>query len=403
LKKILLLIPLIGLTYSGYGQYSWIQKASLPAPERYAATSCVSDDRVFIGLGSNGSTIFKDWWEYDPINDSWTQKADFIPGGRYVAASMSINGTIYLGLGVDFLLTIRHDWWSYDPIMNSWMQKNNFPSVERYGVSTFVIDGMGYICFGNEGGGFGPYTNELWQYDPSTDSWQIKTPAPTVARYGTLGLAINGKGYAGLGGIKQEDGSYLFHKDFYEYDPQSDSWSKKANYPRRESYPVSFVLDGHAYVGLGNANPIIDPNIYVYDPAIDQWNPSSHFPGGGRFVAIGFSVNGNGYVGLGASSLLADFQNDLWEFTPPEKISASSDSSNIGFLPGINQLIPHFTGDAPHLLVVYNLTGVALQSELVNSDDPINLNQQLADGVCFATLFNSDGSIACTRKIVLQQ
>src|SRR5215831_3542710 len=135
---------------------------------------------------------------------------------------MVINGKAYVGFGVTSSGVIKTDWWEYDPDNDSWTQKKDFPSVGRYGTSAFVIDDLGYVCCGNEGSAYGPFTNETWQYNPSTDSWIQKATMPGLARYGTTGFSINEKGYSGLGGLKKYNGSYVYFNDFYEYDPVAD-------------------------------------------------------------------------------------------------------------------------------------------------------------------------------------
>jgi len=46
-----------------------------------------------------------------------------------------------------------------------------------------------------------------------------------IARQNAAGFAIDNKGYIGLG----QDESYETKKDFWEYDPVTDTWTRKSN------------------------------------------------------------------------------------------------------------------------------------------------------------------------------
>mgnify|MGYP002398522303 CR=1 FL=1 len=82
-------------------QYAWTQKASLPASPRYEAVAFTIAGKGYYGTGANFSisTVFNDFWEYDPALNAWSQKAS-VPGSfRYGAVGFEINGRGYVGTG----------------------------------------------------------------------------------------------------------------------------------------------------------------------------------------------------------------------------------------------------------------------------------------------------------------
>lgn len=62
--------------------------------------------------------------------------------------------------------------------------------------------------------------NDFWEYDPATNTWTQKADFPGTARYGAVAFGVSGKAYIGCG----DDGNYL--KDFYAFNPSSNSWQQ---------------------------------------------------------------------------------------------------------------------------------------------------------------------------------
>lgn len=71
------------------------------------------------------------------------------------------------------------------------------------------------------------------------------------SRHGTVSFGIGNKGYFGTG----NDSLWLSHDDFWEFDPQLNSWTQKVNVPGPTRYgAVGFSIDYLGYVGLGSTN-----------------------------------------------------------------------------------------------------------------------------------------------------
>src|SRR5438045_7987523 len=90
------------------------------------------------------------------------------------------------------------------------------------------------------------YKKDFWEYDPATDTWTQKADFGGVARNRATGFSINGKGYIGTGW----DGS--FRKDFWEYDPATNTWTLKADFGGTARYSApGFSIGNKGYVGTG--------------------------------------------------------------------------------------------------------------------------------------------------------
>lgn len=144
---------------------TWTEKASLPGTGRSYATAFPIHDKIYIGLGNNGSAYLKDWWEFTPSTNSWRRMQDLAGEERTGAMGFSVDGKGYVVGGVGYNFKPLHDIWEFDPIQNTWTQLDRFPDTGRgYGVS-FVINNTGYIAAGASAGG---YLVDLWEGFPNS-------------------------------------------------------------------------------------------------------------------------------------------------------------------------------------------------------------------------------------------
>lgn len=218
-----------------------------------------------------------------------------------------------------------------------WESRTSMPA-PRWGCGTFVTNGLAYVIGGRSNGLDYP---QMWAYNPITNTWSQKASFPGTPRKQATVFAINGKGYYGLGNT----GTSTFLNDFWEYDPVADAWTQKASFPYGARYNTwQFVLNGIAYVGGGNSAGASGPfhnDAYAYNPVTNGWAISTPIPDQGRHGAIGFSMNGKGYVVCGRESSLS-FIQDLWAFDP-----ASSTWSAMAPFPGAPR-------SSPLVFVYYN-------------------------------------------------
>jgi N-acetylneuraminic acid mutarotase len=97
-------------------------------------------------------------------------------------------------------------------------------------------------------------------------------------------------------------------KALWQYDPASDTWTKKADYPFETFGAVGFSVNGKGYIGLSGTG------FWKYDPNSDAWSKASDFKGGSRTGAKAFVIRDTAYVGLGTSSYTV-YPQDIWTFS----------------------------------------------------------------------------------------
>jgi N-acetylneuraminic acid mutarotase len=187
----------------------------------------------------------------------------------------------------------------------TWKQKAAFPGNPRDGAVCFTIGNKAYV--GPDG-----TNNDLWEYDPSTDKWTRKADFPdnTSERQWAAGFAIGDKGYIGTG-----SGNFgMVMSDFWEYDPRTDAWTRRGDLPGApRAYAVGFAAGGKGYITAGLDYESDTPYLLEYDPVADKWTDRGIFPGGVRCFASACVIGSKAYVGLGYNS---GERKDFWELDP---------------------------------------------------------------------------------------
>ncbi|SKC19013.1 Kelch repeat-containing protein [Dyadobacter psychrophilus] len=192
----------------------------------------------------------------------------------------------------------------------------SFGGSARARAVSFVIGNKGYIGTG--------LTNEtvqrvkdFWSYDATTKIWSQVAPFEGSGRNDAVAFVASGKAYVGLGfdGVTTVDGGYK--KDFYQYDPATNKWTKKADFAGgTRQYATAFVTDNRAYVGLGWNGSGYYQDFYEYNIQTDKWTERATFTGGKRRGALAFTVGGKAYVGFGQTNSGSAEPKDLYSFDP---------------------------------------------------------------------------------------
>ncbi|MEJ7665647.1 MAG: hypothetical protein WKG07_42070 [Hymenobacter sp.] len=160
-----------------------------------------------MGTGLDGNAIkYKDFYSFDPATGSWN-KITPMPAAaatRYNAVAFSAAGKGYVGTGYDGA-NLLSDFWQFDPAVNT--------------VTTTIT---------------GTAPNTVTTSVTTTGSWKRVADFPTPngsGRQGAVAASVSDIGYVGCG----FDGNN--EKDFYRYDPASNTWAPLAvGLPRRQAH-----------------------------------------------------------------------------------------------------------------------------------------------------------------------
>ena len=240
----------------------------------------------------------------------WTQKLSMPGYSRCsgIGLATTTRGYVvggYLG-GYDHF----KDCWEYNPTTNVWLQKADFPGAKRRWVMGFVINDKVYIGLGGFMNGPSNYTyySDFYEYNPATNTWTAKANFPGTPRVSAFCFEENGKGYVG-GGL---NGTTVLN-DLWRYNPVTDNWVQKNNITCGARWAaICFTAGKVAYIGLGKNTSTYFNDLWQYDPSNDTWLQKTNFPGNARWYAAAFGIDNYGYMGTGANG--SSYYKNFWQY-----------------------------------------------------------------------------------------
>ena len=252
---------------------NWYRIADLPGPARSAAVAFTIEGKGYVGTGYDGTSYLKDFYAYDPTANKWDTIPELEGSARFEAAAFSIDGKGYVLTGFDG--NYLKDMYAYDPIANAWTQKSSYSGDKLINAFAFAIDGYGYI-----GGGLnnGILNQEFWSYDPLDDLWTEKNDLQdddndddendsgyTVARSLGGSFVINGKGYVCLGTRSS------LNAEVWEYNPSTDTWEELTSFEgaMREA-TVGFAIGDKGYITTGRQSTYRYDDLWQFDPTAEE-------------------------------------------------------------------------------------------------------------------------------------
>lgn len=288
---------------------SWVKKKDFPMTYSPNVSFAINE-KAYFGIERDNSTgkSFRNFYEYDPQNDSWTKKADFPGVALDGVVSFSIGGKGYVGLGYNSL-----ELWEYDPALDVWTMASTFPGEIRNNPTWFVLNENVYILGGAKQGSQNGL-NDVWEYTPATNIWVRKTDFPGGVFIGNIGMAINGMGYSSHL-VNWNDNTFYT----YQYSPSSDSWSKKSDIPIHVGpdniVPLKVFGGEVPWMSFNNIGYVFyDRQHFEYLPAYDKWFMLRKYeqidaPLETTSITTGVTIGGKGYF--------VTIYSTLYEFTPP--------------------------------------------------------------------------------------
>lgn len=192
---------------------------------------------------------------------------------------------------------------------DAWIQKANFPGMARLYPFSFSIGNKGYV-----GGGDGLNIIDFWEYDPLTDTWTQKANFP-FPRYAGSGFSIGSKGYVGTAC----NNFISLDNRFWEFDPSINTWTQKADFLGGwKTAAVGFSINGYGYIGTGRAyfgagSYGGTTTFFQYNPVTDTWIQKVSLPSAGRHWSNCFTVGTNAYV-VGGDVVGGGVVAEVWEY-----------------------------------------------------------------------------------------
>lgn len=380
---------------TGINEEVWSQKAGGATSRSFASVVWDPQDRqVLVFGGSTGATPhLNDLWAYDPSTDSWARKASAAgAAGRvqHTAVWDSTNRQMLVFGGYDGASRLN-DLWAYNPTTNTWTQKASGATPRYY--HTAVWDGQNgqMLVFGGYDGG---YKNDLWAYSPSANSWSQKSGGASARDAHSAVWDSTNNRMLVFGGDKM-GGTRV--NDLWAYSPSIDSWTpmKSGATPRWEHSAV-WVPGKEAmliYGGSGAGGDLDD--LWAYFPSTNTWTQKSS--GATARVGAGAAWDPQNHQMLlfGGSSGGVPCPNAMWSYAWPDLPTGSISTGRLApFLHTYGNLFVNAT-TPPNTGYRINVTDASNNTLLpdLQNGDPILLNVTTYPGIRLnLTLWTNDST-----------
>ena len=272
------LFPVVSVSYEN----QWTTKKPMPTP-RGGFGVAVANGKIYALGGLNNDSNLAVNQMYDPVMDFWRTRKP-MPTARSGCAVASYQGKIYViggtvGITTNLVSEFTGTVEVYDPTTDTWETKTPMPT-PRADLRASVVDGKIYLIGGKERWGEESLYHELdvnEVYDPVNDSWTTASPMPVPA-FGYASAVVDAKIYV-FGGARQLSTGFndLTSVGFTQvYDVKNNTWSNKASIPVAVSYATAEATGGltapkRVYL-VGGFNQFDYSNVVrVYDVESNRW------------------------------------------------------------------------------------------------------------------------------------
>jgi N-acetylneuraminic acid mutarotase len=301
---------------------NWSKTTPFKGRPRSGAIAFTIGSTAFVGLGYDGDQYITDFYAYDLHGGFWQTKKPFPGSPRERAIAFSANGKGYVGLGYNRELDKEElgDVWEYDPSADSWTRVADFGGTARYNAVGFAIGSKAYVGTGYDGD---TYNSDFWEYDIANNTWKEIQSYPGEKIEGGLAFVIGPKAYVCTG---RNNG--LHNTDFWEFDPSEYIWTKrtpstdasdyadfKLAVSRHDAVAVTTGSLGYIIGGISSTGAT-DKTVYEFDPSTYLWDNRTSFEGAARSLAVAFALEERLFVGTGQNG--SSRFDDIWEFKPTQ-------------------------------------------------------------------------------------
>ncbi len=195
-----------------------------------------------------------------------------------------------------------------EPTLGNWTRTTPFKGRPRSGAIVFTVGTKAFVGLGYDGD---DYLSDFYAIDINSGFWDGRASFPGQPRERAVAFSINGKGYVGLGYNRNEDKEEL--GDFWEYDPDANTWNQVADFGGTARYnAIAFSIGDRGYVGTGYDGDQYNSDFWEYDPATNFWREVKSYPGEKIEGGFALIVNSKAYICGGRNNGL--FNTDFWEF-----------------------------------------------------------------------------------------
>jgi hypothetical protein len=240
--------------------------------------------KVFYSFGgvAGSSNVVNELYEYNPVNGLWTQKGQSGgPSARCAAQVVydKINNLLWVYGGRDRANpggNQFNDLWSYNPNTDSWTQKVDGPGARSDAVAVFNTITREIIVYGGYIGGTEFSSNQVHVYNTQTNLWKMKHNYTKRYYHGGVWSPYTNSMFV-YGGAERWSGDFTYVNELNEYFPGNDTWINRTPVGNRVRSLLVWDTLNDQLILQGGGEP--DRNdTWVYDTDTDTWTAMSNGP-----------------------------------------------------------------------------------------------------------------------------
>jgi WD40 repeat protein len=332
----------------------------------------LSNGKVLVAGGYNGSSQLASAELYDPASGTWTATGSLATARLSHTATLLPNGKVLVVGGISGLYFSSASAELYDPASGIWTPTGSLATARRGHTATLLPNGKvlvagGFDFFLSMDRGVDFASAEL--YDPASGTWTA-TGSMGAARDGhTATLLPNGKVLV-AGGYASSGLGFITLASAELYDPASGIWTPTGSLPTaRGGHTATLLPNGKVLVAGGQGNSGDLESAELYDPASGTWTATGSLttlryylhtatllPNGKVLVAAGY--NGS----ILTSAKLYDVASGNW--TATGSLATARDGHTATLLPNGKVLVA----------AGFNGTSYLASAELYGTPIPTLLN-----------------------------
>ncbi len=279
----------------------WETGTTAPAGRAYPAgfagffKTDTSWDWLPVAYGATTAGVTRTNYWYDISANTWQTRTNGSTPARYSCAGTfaTYNGErhLFVFAGSAGTYPAGNTAFRYRYSTDLWTQITNFPYNAEGPMAAGEIGGMIYTFGGHDSPDtWTPptVTTNTYRYNPSTDSYISRAAMPLARSEAACAIARNENGdsciyiITGIYQFDDQTGEPLYTSRTDEYNPGSNSWRNRANFPGTQVNGASaatlrneiYVMGGYNY--WSGTNPT---TIYIYNPVSNTWvSGAAHTP-----------------------------------------------------------------------------------------------------------------------------
>lgn len=379
----------------------WVQLPDFPGTERDDGISFVINQQAYCLSGLEvGWHCTANGFAFDGFSETWYNMASLPVGEeREYAIGFSHNGKGYVFGGLAPPNICLNDLWEYNPSNNTWTALANFPGAGRQGMSCFVIKDKAYILGGRVFDG--TTLNEVWEYDFNTTTWTQKNNLPVSGMWRGSAFAIDTLGYMCYG----MNLNAAFNHALYRYNYVSDSWSLIPNITLPARNYIGTAVGNKKvclYGGQDSLNAVTN-DLYVFDPADSSLINLAGIPTVGRKGGMAFSLNNSFYITTGLDTNQTRVK-ETWKYMDVVGIKESfKNNTTIAVFPNpasdvITLKAKEHTFSPGSMIQITNQLGENVKTMPYNERVSVS---GLKNGIYFLTVTEKNSTGLLTKFVVL--